>query len=407
MIQSADFNLTDAGNDAVQSESWTAIFAIALGVAGLIIAEFLPAGMLTPMARDLRITEGMAGQAVTATSLFAVLSSLLIAYLTRTINRRYVLLSLSSALIASNLLVAFAPNFTVLLIGRVLLGISLGGFWSMAAATATRLVKSESVPKALAIIFGASSFASVFAAPLSSYLSNVIGWRNVFLISAALSIVAFALQTFAIPSLKPVGEVRLKTLLTVLQKPRFGIAMVAVALVFGGFFSGFTYVRPFLEKITEVGPNGLTAILLTFGIANFIGTSFGGKMVEKGLEKSLWLLPLILAAVGVGLSLFGKYVSPTAALVFVWGAIFGPVSVVWSAWVAKKVPENAETAGGIFIAAIQLSAAIGAMAGGVVFDHGGVNGVFVLSTVSSLLSVVVAVLWVNARANLALNGKAI
>jgi predicted MFS family arabinose efflux permease len=217
-----------------------------LGVAGLIIAEFLPAGMLTPMARDLRITEGMAGQAVTATSLFAVLSSLLIAYLTRTINRRYVLLSLSSALIASNLLVAFAPNFTVLLIGRVLLGISLGGFWSMAAATATRLVKSESVPKALAIIFGASSFASVFAAPLSSYLSNVIGWRNVFLISAALSIVAFALQTFAIPSLKPVGEVRLKTLLTVLQKPRFGIAMVAVALVFGGFFSGFTYVRPFL-----------------------------------------------------------------------------------------------------------------------------------------------------------------
>src|SRR3981189_2646745 len=127
--------------------AWNAIVAIALGVAGLIIAEFLPAGMLTPMASDLGITEGVAGQAVTATSVFAVLTSLLLAVVTPTLNRRHVLLSLSVLLVCSNFLVAYAASFPILLIGRVLLGIALGGFLSMAAATAARLGPAAPMPK--------------------------------------------------------------------------------------------------------------------------------------------------------------------------------------------------------------------------------------------------------------------
>src|SRR4051812_31598441 len=114
------------------SSHWNAVWSMTIGVAGLIIAEFLPAGVLTPLARDLRISEGMAGQAVTATSVLAVITSLLIAYLTRNLNRRTVLLSLSFLLSLSSLIVAFAPNFFLLLLGRFVLGISLGGFWSMA-----------------------------------------------------------------------------------------------------------------------------------------------------------------------------------------------------------------------------------------------------------------------------------
>src|SRR5207244_1614923 len=119
--------------------NWNAVWSMTIGVAGLIIAEFLPAGVLTPLAKDLQITEGMAGQAITATSVCAVIASLLIAYLTRSVDRRKVLLSLSFLLSVSSFVVAFAPNFLVLLLGRVILGISLGGFWSMAAAITIRL----------------------------------------------------------------------------------------------------------------------------------------------------------------------------------------------------------------------------------------------------------------------------
>src|SRR5258707_10803981 len=110
----------------------------------------LSRSMLTPMASAFGITEGVAGKAVTATSVFAVITSLLLAFVTR-LNRRHVLLSLSVLLVCSNFLVAYAASFPILLIGRVLLGIALGGFWSMAAATAARLVPRAPLPEALAI----------------------------------------------------------------------------------------------------------------------------------------------------------------------------------------------------------------------------------------------------------------
>ncbi|WP_277987334.1 MFS transporter [Billgrantia tianxiuensis] len=120
---------------------------MALGVFGLVTAEFLPASLLTPMAADLGVTEGMAGQAVTVTAAVALLTSLLISTATRRIDRRHVLLGFSMLLVASNLMVAFAPNLTVLLIGRVLLGMALGGFWTMSIATMMRLVPEDLVPR--------------------------------------------------------------------------------------------------------------------------------------------------------------------------------------------------------------------------------------------------------------------
>src|SRR2546428_194471 len=155
-------DLTRAAEER-KAPKWNAVWSLTIGVCGLIIAEFLPAGMLTPMAHDLGISEGLAGQAVTATSILAVVTSLLIAFLTRKLNRRTVLLSLSILLALSSLIVALAPGFKVVLLGRVVLGISLGGFWSMATAITIRLVPDSDVPKALSLIFGGSSFASVLA----------------------------------------------------------------------------------------------------------------------------------------------------------------------------------------------------------------------------------------------------
>lgn len=133
--------------------AWRAVYALALGVFGLIVAEFLPASLLTPMASSLGVSEGMAGQAVTATALVALVTGLLIATATRNIDRRWVLMFFSVLQIVSSLMVAFADSLAFLLLGRLLLGIAIGGFWAMSTATAMRLVPAAHVPKALAIIF--------------------------------------------------------------------------------------------------------------------------------------------------------------------------------------------------------------------------------------------------------------
>ncbi len=152
--------------------AWRAVYALALGVFGLIVAEFLPASLLTPMASSLGVSEGMAGQAVTATALVALVTGLLIAPATRNIDRRWVLMFFSILQIVSSLMVAFADSLAFLLLGRLLLGIAIGGFWAMSTATAMRLVPAAHVPKALAIIFSAVSVATVVAAPLGSYLGG-------------------------------------------------------------------------------------------------------------------------------------------------------------------------------------------------------------------------------------------
>lgn len=130
----------EKSNETINEPKWIAVYAISLAVAGLISSEFLPVSILTPIAKDLNVTEGIAGQAISITALIAMFSSLFTAMLTKTIDRRWVLLSFSVLQIISNLLVAFSPSFWVLMVGRVFLGVAVGGFWAMSTPTAMRLV---------------------------------------------------------------------------------------------------------------------------------------------------------------------------------------------------------------------------------------------------------------------------
>src|SRR4051812_38164523 len=110
--------------ELTQKPAWNAVYALSLGVAGLITSEFLPVSLLTPMAKDLHITEGIAGQSISITAVVAMVASLLIAIVTKRMDRRHVLLSFSVLQILSNVLVAFAPNFLILTIGAITVGYS-------------------------------------------------------------------------------------------------------------------------------------------------------------------------------------------------------------------------------------------------------------------------------------------
>ncbi|KGE10926.1 major facilitator transporter [Burkholderia gladioli] len=381
----------------VERASWSAVYALALGVFGLVTAEFLPASLLTPLAASLGITEGTAGQAVTVTAAVALVTSLLIAVLTRGIDRRRVLLAFSVLLVISNLLVASAGTFLAILLGRVLLGIALGGFWTMSAATAMRLVPAAMVPRALSIIFSGVAVATIAAAPLGSYFGYLIGWRNVFYAAAAIGALALAAQFATLPSMAPSGTTRLRTLLDVLRRPTVGIGMFAVTLVFTGHFAFFTYLRPFLEDVAGVGVNALSAILLGYGVANFLFTPVAGRALERGLRPMMIAMPALMVVLGAALALFGKLTALDAVLVALWGAAFGGVPVAWSTWVTRVVPDEAESAGGLIVAAIQLAISLGAAAGGVVFDTNGATGVFVAAAVVLVVAVTTIVAGVPVR----------
>jgi predicted MFS family arabinose efflux permease len=369
-----------------KASDWNAVWSLTIGVSGLIIAEFLPAGVLTPMAKSLGVSEGLAGQAVTATSILAVITSLLIAYLTRKLNRRTVLLTLSTLLSLSSLIVAFAPSFELVLLGRVVLGIATGGFWAMATATTIRLVRESDVPKALSIIFGGSSFSSVLAAPLGSYLGGIIGWRNVFLFAATVGLLALAWQCMALPSLSPRDTTKIRTTFDVIRVPEFGAGLLAIMFAFCGRFASFTYLRPFLEQTTHASTAMVSIALLAFGLAYFVGNMLATGMIKRDIRRALLRPPLFMALIAIGLLFFGNSLHITILLIFLLGASFGPIPPAWSTWVARKVPEHAETGGGLYVAAVQSSAALGAFVGGFTFDFQGSTAVFLLCCFSWVLS---------------------
>ncbi|PRD44891.1 MFS transporter [Phyllobacterium phragmitis] len=382
---------------AREEPAWSAVLSMALGVFGLVTAEFLPASLLTPMAADLGISEGAAGQAVTATAAVALVTSLLIVAATRRIDRRLVLLAFSVLLVVSNLLVAFAPDLPVLLIGRVLLGVAIGGFWTMSAAVIMRLVPKALVPRALSILFSGVSAATVLAAPVGSYLGDLAGWRNVFLIAAALGLLTLIVQFATLPSLASSGSARMRTLVDVLMRPGVGLGMIAIALVFTGHFALFTYIRPFLETVTGVGINAVSGILLGFGIANFLGTYLGGLMLERNMRLTLMGMPLMMGILGLGLASAGSAPLADAAMITLWGLAFGAVPVAWSTWITRTIPDEAETGGGLFVAAVQLAIAMGAAMGGAIFEVSGAAGVFTAGGAILLAATLMIGLGVRAR----------
>ncbi|MCB4768152.1 MFS transporter [Ancylobacter sp. Lp-2] len=380
-----------------EQPAWAAVGAMTLGVFGLVTAEFLPASLLTPMAAELGITEGAAGQAVTATALVALVASLLVAAVTQKIDRRHLLIGFSVLLVVSNLLVAFAPNLTLLLAGRVLLGVAIGGFWAMSAALAMRLVPEALVPRALSMIFSGVSAATIFAAPVGSYLGHLIGWRAVFLLVAGLGVLTIVAQIVTLPRMAPSGSASLRTLAEVLRRPGIALGMLAAMLAFAGHFAVFTYIRPFLETVTGVGINAMSGILLGFGLANFVGTLLAGPLIERSLKLALLSMPLLMGALGIALVTLQGSPMGHAGLIALWGLAFGAVPVAWSTWLTRTVPDQAETAGGLLVAAVQLAISLGAAGGGLVFEMDGAAGVFAGASVVLLGAALIVLLGVRTR----------
>lgn len=272
-----------AGKGHPQPGAWSAVGSMSLCVALLISAEFMPVSLLTPIAMDLHASIGMAGQAISISGLFAVITSLSIATFASRYDRRRVLIGLTAIMLLSLVLIALAPNFAILMAARALLGVVIGGFWSLATATVMKLVQEEAVPKALGAVYMGNALATAFAAPIGSYLGGMIGWRGVFWALTPLGAVTMLWQWGSLPKMPPETANPVSELLGLLKRRNVSFAMVGVMLTFAGAFTVFTYLRPFLETRTHVTLPQLSLLLLGLGMAGFVGTSGASAFVKRHL----------------------------------------------------------------------------------------------------------------------------
>ncbi|MCF5237511.1 MFS transporter [Pseudomonas sp. PA-5-4G] len=359
--------------------SWAAVFAMSLAAFALVASEFMPVSLLTPLAADLQISEGQAGQGISVSGLFALLTSLVIAAVAARVERKRLLLALTVLMILSGTVVALAPNYLTFMLGRALIGVAIGGFWSLSAATAMRLVPTAQVPRALAIVNGGNALATVIAAPLGSFLGALIGWRGAFFCVVPVAVAAGLWLLFSLPAIKVQGQAKTGNVLRLFKQTPVALGMLAISGFFMGQFMLFTYLRPFLESATRVSTSTLSLLLLVLGLAGLAGTVLIERMLKNRLYPVLIAIPLIMAVIAVALVAFGGSPITTAVLLGCWGFVATAAPVGWWTWLAHVLPDDAEAGGGLMVAIIQLAITAGATVGGVAFDHSGYQATFELS----------------------------
>ncbi|TBY71983.1 MFS transporter [Rhizobium leguminosarum bv. viciae] len=372
--------------------TWFAVISMAATSFALVSAEFLPAGLLTPMAHDLGVSEGTAGQVVTATASVGAVTALLSNVFIGKLNRKTVLVGLSALAVGSNLLAALATDFWLLLLGRAGLGIALSGFWALSVAVVARLVGANATGRGMAIVTLGVSLATIAAPSMGALVSDWLGWRAAMAMTAGLAVVAMLLQILSLPTLPATTSNSLSDVFGLTKRRTVQLGMLAIVLLMTGHFAGSVYVRPFLEQVTLLGTGPIALALLGFGIAAVIGNIAGGRMADANIRTALAVTGALMAFAALALVLWGSYSGIAFALVTLWGFAFGMAPVVLPTNLSRGATDALEAAGSLMVVSFQVAISIGAVFGGYVVDHYGPAAPLTLTAMLALSTIVLALL---------------
>lgn len=372
------------------AKSWLAMLAMLATSFALVSAEFLPAGLLTPMAADLGISEGTAGQVVTATALVGAVTALLSNVLIGTLNRKYVLIGLSILALVSNLLSAYATEFWLLLVGRAGLGIALSAFWALSMAVVVRIVGTKSMGRGVAMVSLGVSLATIAAPSMGALVSEWIGWRHATGITAGLAALALVLQLISLPSLPATAGNSLGDLFGLLRRRGVQLGMLAILMLMGGHMTGSVYVRPFLEQVTALSTGMIALVLGGFGLAAVVGTVLAGRLADIDARRTLALTATIMALAALALVLWGTSVAAAFVFVALWGLAFGMAPVSLQANLSRSAPDALESAGSLMVVSFQVAITLGAVIGGYVVDTYSANANMTLTAILAALTVLLA-----------------
>lgn len=366
-------SLSESPPSALESTTidanWPAVFALAFGLFGLVTTELLPIGLIPPMATDLGVSEGAAGQAITATAIIAAIAGPLLVLSSGRLDRQKVIWMLGICFFAATLLSAFAASLPILLAARALLGVALGGTWAMAIALAMRLVPEAKVPRALAVVFTGVSIANVIAAPLGAWISDVLSWRAAFTMSAGFAVITLICQFAMIPKLPAAIPPSVTSFRITLEKPAVLVGLATTFFVICGNTAGISFLRPFLESGRQIDIPTISLVLLTFGMAGFFGNIIGGSLASRSPALAAGGGALAIACATAVLANQGQALGMVFVAVAIWGIGFGAFPVAISSWNAQAAPDHAESAGAMLSTGFQLAIASGGVLGGVMIER--------------------------------------
>ncbi len=348
---------------------WRAVFSVALSASVFCSSEFLPVGLLRFVSAGLHVSEGVAGTMVTVPGVLAAFAAPFLTIAIRNQDRRRVLLAFATLLVLSNLLGLVAPNFPILLLGRALFGIGIGGFWAIGAGLGGRLVPMESVGKATSIIFAGVSIGMLVGGSAGALIGELFGWRSAFGASLVLSLLSLAAQAVYLPSLRVHEAVTTRGLFAITRTRDGRVGLVAMLLALVGQYATYTYITPLLASDAGYDGKTISLILLGYTVVGMLGNFVGGAVAGRHLKSTLAITILFCALPAALLPFVGSAHTELLIVLAVWGIAYGAMPVALQMWMVRSSPKASEGAMALFVANFQISIALGSFLGGLVVDY--------------------------------------
>ena len=346
------------------------LYAFALGAFAIGTTEFVIMGLLPQVAADLAISIPVAGLLVTGYALGVVVAAPMMTLGTTKVDRKTLLVSLMSLFFIGNLMAALAPNYAVLLAGRIVSSSMHGAFFGVGSVVAAGLVAKEKQSRAIALMFSGLALSNIIGVPLGTALGQALGWRATFFV---VSLLGLAAGSFLFAVLKPQAADSSGSIaneVSALARPRVWLALGTTTFGFGGVFVVWTYIAPILGTATGLSPEWITGVLFVFGIGLTLGNHFVGQWADKSLSLAL---VGVLAALILLLALFSvtmnAFVPATITIFFLGVAAFGTIPPLQMGIMeaAKGAPNLASA---LNIGAFNLGNAGGAWVGGLLIGAG-------------------------------------
>lgn len=357
------------------SESATRqLWLLALANFAVGMGAFVVVGVLSPVAQAFGIDRAQAGALMSVyAATYAIASPLLVAATGRLDRRR--LMSIGLVLFALGaVMAALAPSFALLLAARALMALGGGLVTPVAASVGVVLAGPGQQGRALAVIFGGLTLAQVLGIPAGAWLGYSLGWQAAFVVVAVLTLIALAALVTALPAGIAVPVASLSSLGAVLRSPRLMVAVAFTVLFTGGLYVCYTFVAPLLETLYGLGRDGVTGMLLLFGLGAVVGNAMGGRLTDRiGPLRTLVLLCLAQSLLMPLLTLPTWPLAVVGGLIFVWSVFGWSFMVPQQARLASLDPPRLPVLFALNASAIYVGATLGASVGGVVLKGLGLH----------------------------------
>jgi MFS transporter, DHA1 family, inner membrane transport protein len=350
--------------------SSTALLALATGAFAIGTTEFTPMGLLPVIADGVQVSIPTAGMLVSAYAVGVMAGAPVMTLLFSRFGKRAALMALMLIFTIGNLLSAFAPSYTTLLLSRLITSLNHGAFFGIGAVVAASVVPKEKQASAIAAMFMGLTVANIGGVPAATWIGQQVGWRVAFAGTAVLGLVTIAALWLALPKGEAGNAPDLRRELKVLTRPEVLLAMGTTVMGSGAMFALYTYVAPILAEITHASPGFVAFALVLIGIGFTIGNSLGGRLADWSLDGATKLILAVLAVTMAVLPLVMTTEIGAAIGLVVWGAAaFGMVPPVQMR-VMQAAAQAPGLASSVNVGAFNLGNALGAALGGVVIGQG-------------------------------------